>query len=143
MSFVEKHQNGCWLWKGGKSNGYGYIWNGDIHSNVLAHRVSYTLFKGGIPDGMIVRHSCKNKCVNPEHLEFGTYSDNNGIDKFRDGTLLIGVKNPANKYTEEQVKDIRNRYKNGETQTSISQSLGIRQGHILDICLQKVWKCVV
>ena len=48
----------------------------------------------------------------------------------------------ACKYTEQDIINIRSRYANGETQTAISTSTGIRQGHISDICLRKVWKNV-
>lgn len=108
----------------------------------MAHRVAYELWKGPIPTGMYVLHKCRNKCVNPEHLEVGTAKKNNLTDKIRDDSLLVGERNPSVKYTAEIVRDIRQRYANGETQTSIAKSLGIRQGHISDICLRKVWKCV-
>ena len=61
----------CWEWTGSlQSAGYGHIWvGGDKHSS-LAHRVSYELHVGPIPDGLEIDHLCGNKkCVNPEHLE--------------------------------------------------------------------------
>lgn len=132
--------NECWEWIGGKTpNGYGMFSIGkkSIHS----HRFSYMHWKGEIPDKLWILHKCGiKKCVNPAHLEVGTPLKNNGDDKRRDGTLLEGSRNPASKYTEEDIRNIRNRYANGETQTAISISTGIRQGHISDICLRKIWK---
>lgn len=132
--------NECWEWIGGKTpNGYGMFSIGkkSIHS----HRFSYIHWKGEIPDKLWILHKCGiKKCVNPAHLEVGTPLKNNGDDKRRDGTLLEGSRNPASKYTEEDIRNIRNRYANGETQTAISISTGIRQGHISDICLRKIWK---
>lgn len=132
--------NECWEWTGGKTpNGYGMFSIGK--KSIHAHRFAYIHWKGEIPDKLWILHKCGiKKCVNPAHLEVGTPSKNNGDDKRRDGTLLEGSRNPASKYTEEDIRNIRNRYANGETQTSISISTGIKQGHISDICLRKVWK---
>lgn len=59
----------CWLWK--KSliwSGYAKTWYQG--KTVAAHRLSYEVFIGPIPDGLQVDHLCKIKhCVNPEHLE--------------------------------------------------------------------------
>ncbi len=133
-----EHPNGCWIWTGGKTpNGYGMFSIGS--KSVHAHRAAYNMWKGEIPNGVWVLHTCRNKCVNPDHLELGTPRKNNKEDKIRDGTLMQGTKNPSVKYTETQIIEIRKRYSDGETQTSISKSMGISQGHISDICLRKVW----
>lgn len=89
LSFVNKTHT-CWLWTGCKTPcGYGQLTIEGRTEN--SHRIAYKIWKGLIPNGLVVRHLCRNRdCVNPEHLELGTYSDNNGIDKVRDGTLTKG-----------------------------------------------------
>ena len=71
---VEKTEN-CWNWKGSVSKDYGVFWKED--NNRPAHRVAYELWKGTIPEGNVVRHSCFNTlCVNPSHLSVGTQKEN-------------------------------------------------------------------
>ncbi len=75
--FIHDPHSGCWLWQGSlTSDGYGRFWLIDRH--VRAHRASYELRYGPIPEGMVVRHKCDvPQCVNPDHLELGTQADNN------------------------------------------------------------------
>jgi hypothetical protein len=71
--------DGCWIWAGSKdSKGYGQISSGGRQGRrVLAHRLSYTIAKGQIPEGLDLDHLCRNPaCVNPDHLEPVTRGEN-------------------------------------------------------------------
>lgn len=63
--------NGCWLWLGSTNpNGYGRFFIKRGLPALLAHRYSYELTNGPIPEGMQVDHLCRcRECVNPSHLE--------------------------------------------------------------------------
>lgn len=61
--------NGCWEWQRYRMpKGYGQAcYQGRLW---MAHRLSYTLYVGKIPDGYQVHHKCHNtRCINPAHLE--------------------------------------------------------------------------
>lgn len=76
MKYVMLSETGCWNWCGcRRSDGYGSIMvDGKTE---LAHRVSYRLLSGDIPEGTVIHHRCFNRrCVNPEHLEPTSRRDN-------------------------------------------------------------------
>ncbi|MEY9995875.1 hypothetical protein ABIE67_007907 [Streptomyces sp. V4I8] len=82
----------CWTWTGGHSNdGYGRFFISEGEGNVAAHRFSYQLHNGEIPDGLIICHRCDNPpCVRPDHLFVGTHLDN-VRDMFSKGRNVSGM----------------------------------------------------
>jgi hypothetical protein len=124
----------CWLWTGCKLKSkweYGqFKVNGKIEK---AHRVSYQLYKGEIPQGLIVRHTCNNPCcVNPEHLELGTQQDNMD-DMVKANRQAVGIKNGRSKIKEEDIPDIRRRLALGESYYSIGKLYGVTHAPIKQI----------
>lgn len=67
----------CWIWIGGKLNIKGYGQTAFEGRGYNAHRLSYLIFKGDIPAGLVIDHLCENKaCANPDHLEAVTTREN-------------------------------------------------------------------
>lgn len=72
-----RKSKGCWIWTAAASGvgDYGYFWSGS--AMVRAHRFSWELHNGPIPEGLKVLHACDVPlCVNPSHLFLGTMQDN-------------------------------------------------------------------
>ena len=127
----------CWLWTGGKSGDRYGAFNIDGKPKG-AHRVAYELWKGEIPDGMLVRHKCDvPTCVNPEHLETGTNQDNMD-DKVRAGRQSRGEKHGRAKITKEQALDILSRV--GQTMRELAEEFGVSIAQICRIINRKRWK---
>lgn len=83
---------GCWLWTLSTRQGYGQFHLGP--RIVDAHRAFYAHFRGPIPDGMFVCHSCDVRaCVNPDHLFIGTPLDNMR-DMDRKGRRVVSTAQP-------------------------------------------------
>lgn len=118
--------SGCWEWqKAIGSHGYGALSRGR-----LAHRLAYELWHGELGMFELVMHSCDNrKCCNPNHLVKGKHG-NNTNDAMEKGRLII----PPGKLTDEQVREIRRRVDNGESQTQIAKEFDCQQPHVSRIC---------
>lgn len=77
LSKVIKDENGCWIWQSSKNKITGYGIAVSNRKMVIAHRLSYRLFKDTIPLGLVVHHLCHVKlCVNPDHLQIMTQTEN-------------------------------------------------------------------
>lgn len=147
----ELADNWCWNWIGPKTNGYGRISLGRERSEA-AHRFSYRVVNGDIPEGMLVRHKCDNKaCVNPLHLEVGTHADNSRDARERGITLTgsrwhavkrklpSGEKHHYAKLTAQDVIDIRN---SNLSSYKIAKQYGMSDTHIRRIRNMGSWKCL-
>lgn len=125
----------CWEWAGSRNRaGYGVVRMTD--SSFPAHRVSYELFIGPIPEGWCVCHRCDNPpCCNPNHLFVGTKDDNNQdkVAKGRNAATLAA----------EDVTKIRNLYANGGVlQRELAQIYGVARSNISLMISRKTWRHV-
>lgn len=85
---------GCWLWTGAMQHGYGKV--RILMKEVRAHRASWEMHKGPIPEGMNVLHRCDTPmCVNPDHLFLGSQQDNMADKKQKQRNGKTGQHNKA------------------------------------------------
>ncbi len=116
ISKIKISRSGCWEWQGGLTgDGYGQF---RLHGLKIqrAHRASWRLHCGEIPENKLVLHKCDNKiCVNPDHLYVGTTQENTR-DAIERGLMdsgpnpkkaQIGERNCKAKLSEQEVKNIR------------------------------------
>jgi len=140
--FIEKihrpdNVRDCWEWSAAKNcGGYGVFWrNGRME---LAHRVSWEIHIGPIPDGMCACHNCDNPCcVNPNHLFLGTKADNNS-DKDAKGRRrdAVGDNNGQSKLKNPEAIDI---YNSRESTALLSEKYGISEVSVRNIRSGRLW----
>lgn len=104
---------GCWNWNRhiNKKNGYGQMWMGrTVDGGYIwrnAHRVSYLVHKGEVPEGMEVAHKCHNpNCCNPNHLVAATHYDNIQMS-VEAGRIVKGTNKPNAKLNDGTVRAIK------------------------------------
>ena len=138
-----KKTDGCWEWTGAKfRDGYGNFWTGD--NMISAHRFSYQLVKGSIPDGMFICHHCDNPgCVRVDHLFMGTPSDNIQ-DALIKGRLVFpdnhGEKSGHSKLMENDVYEIRRLHSLGIKQNLLAKLWRIGKPQVNRIVNRKHWR---
>ncbi len=131
--------DGCWEWTGAiNGHGYGFISAAIGHKKLLAHRASWMINKGPIPEGMLVCHHCDNRsCVNPDHLFIGTHNDNS-LDKLSKGREARGERSGSSKLVDAQVLEIRELLK-VFTATEIARRFHVSCNAILKIKNGRTW----
>ncbi len=134
----------CWIWTARSlMNGYGRLKvAGRWH---FAHRYSWGIHAGPIPNELCVLHRCDNpSCVNPTHLFLGTRGDN-AADMVWKNRHAKGENVPWAKLTDEQVREIRSRYEYNSTTNgayALARDFGVSQPTIARILDGRTWKHV-
>lgn len=134
--------DGCWEWSGTLNhNGYGFVYGDGHGGSLLAHRVSYTIHKGQIPNGLHICHACDNpKCVNPDHLWAGTNVENHK-DALQKGRKHSSAVHPAVKLNSESARQI---LALGPTTPAVrlAEMFGVHRSTILDVLRGTIWGIV-
>ena len=124
----EVNENGCWVCTSHSRDTSGYpmirrnnqIWKGK--------RYIYTLFKGDIPKGLVIRHTCDNpNCINPDHLILGSQKDNVKDIFDRERRNMKEEKNPN--FKDFDIEGINNDYQLGMKMVDILVKYGISKTH--------------
>lgn len=131
----------CWMWAGcvNKVHGYGYV-KLNIR-RVYAHRLSWEIHYGPIPDGLFVCHKCDVRaCVRPDHLFLGTNADNMA-DMATKGRCNSARGVAANKshLTDEVVFAIS---KSSESSRKLALRYGVSKTTVLGIKSGRFWSHV-
>jgi HNH endonuclease len=111
-------ESGCWIWIGAtRPNGYGIMSIPLTRRIEGAHRISYRIFRGPIPDGYVICHTCDvPQCVNPAHLFAATQLENIA-DSMRKGRLA--------RLSSDQIRKVRDLLASGMTQEEVGRTVGI------------------
>lgn len=162
--YAPEPNSGCWLWLGSLSSGYGKF---TVGKERQAHRVSYVLHVGPIPEGLEIDHLCRTRqCVNPDHLEAVTAAENNrraaaakklgllrwprgihapaaDIDPHRGShrPSVNGELNGRARLQPDDVRRIRAAYAEGGTSCAkLADEYGVSKGAVSDIIRRKNWR---
>lgn len=130
--------SGCWVWLASLgSTGYGQF---SVDNRPRkAHRVSYEMYRGPIPAGIFVCHSCDNRlCVNPDHLFLGTSKDNLQ-DMASKGRSCHGESRHNAKLTDEKVRFVRN---STQSNRALARLCGVSEAAIRNAKAKRTWRHV-
>jgi hypothetical protein len=144
-SFVSPEPNsGCWLWTGTGYSGPRQYGRFSIDGTCTqAHRAAWLIYRGPIPDGVVVCHRCDvAPCVNPDHLFLGTHQDNmrDMVAKGRSDGIRRANRGQGchfSKFSPEQVLRIR---ADRRPQRVIAQEYSVRPSSISRIKSGLHWK---
>lgn len=136
--------DGCWNWKTLRADGRAnaFYFDGKYRS---AYRAAYLMYKGDIPEGFNVNHTCDNPaCVNPDHLWSGTQTSNarDMVEKGRNA-VFVGEAHGQSKVTADVVRAMRADYAAGDvTLKALASRYGLSVPGVHHIILRRTWKHV-
>jgi HNH endonuclease len=141
---VVKHEPGCWEWTGFLNHdGYGLLSRG--RTKVGAHRLSWEIHFGSIPDGMYVCHHCDNpQCARPDHLFLGTQRDNMrdcGRKRRNHIRAQDGEQNTSAALTNADARRIREMYATSMLKASdIAAQVGVSRGVVASVVSGRTYR---
>lgn len=144
--FEEKYTvnrvTGCWDWHGSKNKkGYGHMGRPGSNRLIKAHRASYLIHNGYLPDDEFVCHRCDNpSCVNPNHLFLGSHKENMK-DMTDKGRQAKGENCRTSKLTSGDVVSIRKEAAS-KTQAQLARDYGVSPGYVWGLLNNLYWKHV-
>lgn len=128
-------------------NGYGSISDGPRGAAKAwyAHRLSWVLHFGPIPDGIETCHTCDvPACVRPDHLFLGTHTDN-VRDMIAKGRRYTGSRAQiseahASVLTAEMAEELRKRHAAGVTPKQLATDFGIKKSNVWHVLRGESWR---
>lgn len=119
------YETPCWVWQRKITNGYAYLVRDG--KTLRAARYFYEQVRGPIPDGLTIDHLCRNRaCVNPDHLEAVTITEN-----IR--------RRPATKLTDELAGEIR-RLSSTMNQAELAERFDVHQSTVSRVLSNETWQ---
>lgn len=140
---IRKLDDGCWICANAYPTKKGYqrlqiTRDGVVHRETV-HRVSFEHFKGRIPKGKLVCHSCDYRpCCNPAHLFSGTQA-NNMQDMVRKRRGLVRELNSNTRFSEADILAIYADDERGMTRAAIARKRGVTPECICHILSGRSW----
>ena len=114
----------------------------NIVSTFAVHRLVLEAFSGPCPHGMCCRHLDGNRANNSaENLRWGTVSEN-AADRKLHGTEIMGVATHNAKFTDDDIRSMRQRRANGERVLDLASEYGIHKVHMSKILNRHIWRHV-
>lgn len=136
---------GCWIWSGSRhEDGYGLM-RSEKGLTTVASRLSYLIHFGNFDKKLYVLHRCDNpSCVRPDHLFLGTQRDN-VHDMWAKGRANVKGAGPGSlhhrhKLNEVQVIEIRKRFSEGESRSSLAEKFNVSTSSICLMVNRKTWR---
>jgi hypothetical protein len=150
---IPEPNTGCWLWMGALvGNGYGLMGDsGRASKGLYAHRLSWEIHNGPIPDGLWALHKCDVRhCVNPAHLFLGTRTDNvrdmyakgRGTSQARPEAMPRGERHGNALLTDEAVRTIRDEASAGTPCVVLASKFGVSKTTIYSVTSGRGWRHV-